>query len=173
MKRLVAILVCLAGVSAAADDKIQATITADAQKVMLTHGLAAIDKKGTVSVRLLGAAPNAREEARALGDGGDVFGVFEAPNAVVELSFTSGATRAELASFESCHVGFYELEAGRFDWSGFSKQCGVTEVSGDLKPGGVVHGKLKGRAEGFPPKSGPPPVYTWDVDFTATLRAKP
>jgi hypothetical protein len=173
MKRLAAALVLLVSVYALAEDKIRGTIAADAQTVTLTHGLAAVDKKGTVLVRLLGAAPDAREEARALEGGGEIFGVFAAPNALVELSFKSGATRADLASFESCHVGFYELEGGRFDWSGFSKQCGVTELSGDLKPGGVVHGKLKGQAQGYPPQSGPAPVYTWDVDFTATLRAKP
>jgi hypothetical protein len=173
MKRLTAALVLLAGVYALADDRIQGTISANGQKATLTHGLAAIDKKGTVSVWLLGAAPNAGEEAQALKESGEISGVFAAPNAVVELSFKSGATRADLAAFESCHVGFHEFKVGRFDWSGFSKQCGVTELSGDLKPGGVVHGKLEGRAEGYPPPSGPPPVYTWDVDFTATLRARP
>jgi hypothetical protein len=173
MKRLGAALVLLLSIYALAEDKIQGTISADAQKVTLTHGVAAIDKKGSVSVRLLGAVPSAREEARALAESGEISGVFAAPNALVELSFKSGATRADLASFESCHVGFHEFQAGLFDWSGFSKQCGVTELSGDLKPGGVVHGKLKGQAQGYPPQSGPAPVYTWDVDFTATLRAKP
>jgi len=62
---------------------------------------------------------------------------------------------------------------GRFDWRGFSKQCGVTGLSADLDPEGVVHGKLQGRVEGYPPPSGSPPVYTWDVDFTAALRTKP
>jgi hypothetical protein len=172
MKRLAVAFVLLASAYALAEDKVQGTISAGAQKVTFSHGLAAIDKKGTLSVRLLGAAPNAREEARALEDGGQIFGVFEKPNVLVELSFKEGSTKADLASFESCHIGFYEFDAGIYDWNGFSKQCGALELTGDLKPGGVVHAKLEGQAQGFPPASGPPPVYAWDVDFSAALRVK-
>jgi hypothetical protein len=173
MKTHVAAVVLFVSASAFAEDKIQGTISAGAQKVTLSHGLATLNKKGTLGVRFLGTAPNAKEEARALKDSGEIFGVFDAPNSIVELSFKDGATKADRESFESCHVGFYRFDIGIYDWSGFAGQCGVVELSGDLKPGAVVHGKLKGRAEGFPPKSGPPPAYTWDVDFTATLRAKP
>jgi hypothetical protein len=173
MKTLVAALVLFVSTSAFAEDKVLGTLSAGAQKVTLGHGLATLDKKGTLGVRFLGAAPNEKEQARALSNSGQIFGVFDAPNAIVELSFKEGAQKADRESFESCHVGFYRFDIGIYDWSGFSGQCGVVELSGDLKPGAIVHGKLKGRAEGFPDKSGKPPVYTWDVDFTATVRAKP
>jgi hypothetical protein len=163
-------LLVLASVPGRAEDKFLATITADNQKVAFTHGLAWIDAKGVISIGLYNAAPNAKEEARALAGGGNIFGVFDVPNVQLDLDFDK-APRADLAAFSSCHVGFREFSAGIFDWNAFKGGCGPVEFSGDLKPGGVVHGKLKGRAEGFP-TAGHAPVYTWDVDFTVTLRAK-
>lgn len=169
MKRLVLGLVLVVAPFALAEDKIQGTISGNAQKVTFTHGLGMIDSKGGVYVRLLGAAPNAKELARAMQDGGDIFGVFDAPNSTVDLNFKTGTARADLASFESCHIGFYRFDVGIFDWNAFSNGCGPIEFSGDLKVGGVLHGKLKGnRAPGDAAR-----VYAWDVDFTVTLRAKP
>ena len=46
-------------------------------------------------------------------------------------------------------------------------------ISGDLKPGSVIHAKLKGEAEGYPNKDGSKNVYKWDADLTATVRARP
>jgi len=165
-------LLLLAAVPARAEDKFVATITAESQKVAFSHGLAWMPGPGTVSIGLYSAVPNAKEEARALARGGSNFGVFAVPNVQLDLNFEKGTTKAELASFSSCHIGFLEFTAGIFDWNAFKPGCGPVELSGDLAPGGVVHGKLKGRAEAYP-KDGHAPVYTWDVEFTATLRAKP
>ncbi|HEV7501916.1 MAG TPA: hypothetical protein VGQ33_18005 [Vicinamibacteria bacterium] len=166
-------LVLSVAASARAADTYHGTITGDAQTVTLTHGLAWIDSKGRVSVGFYKTTPNAAEQARALKDGGAIFGIFDVPNVTVEMDFNPGSTRADLASFSSCHIGFSRLDIGIFDYNAFSKSCGPIEFSGALKAGSVVHGKLKGRAEAFPRKDGGKPVYTWDVDFTATLIAKP
>ena len=166
-------LAVVAGPPARAADLYNGTITGDAQKVAFTQGLAWIDGKGQVSVGLYQTAPNAKERARALQDGGAIFGVFDVPNVQVDLTFKEGAARAELASFESCHIRFSRFDIGIFDWNAFGAGCGPVEFSGDLKPGSVVHGKLKGRAEAFPRNDGTRPVYTWDVAFTATVIAKP
>jgi hypothetical protein len=173
MKKLVVGLVLLVAPFAHAADKIQASISGNAQKVVFTHGLGMIDSKGKVYVRLLGAEPNAKELTRAMQDDGGIFGVFNSPKSTVDLDFKTGTTRADLASFESCHVGFYEFEIGIFDWNAFSKGCGPIEFSGDLKVGGVLHGKLKGQGEGYHAEGQPARIYAWDVDFTVTLRAKP
>jgi hypothetical protein len=167
--------VALSGASARAADTYAATITANTQKIAFTHGLAWIDKKGQVSVGFYNADPNPKEQARAMADGGAIFGVFDAPNVTFDLSFKEGAARADVGAFESCHINFWHFDAGIgiFDLNTFAKNCGPVAFTGDLKPGAVVHGKLKGTGEGLPDKAGKKPVYTWDVDFTATVRAKP
>jgi hypothetical protein len=178
---LVSTIVLLAGATmlvtapARAAETFVATIAANAQTIKFTHGMAWIDSKGKVSFGLYKTDPNPAEQARALKDGGAIFGVFEAPNVTFDLRFKEGATRADLASFESCHINFSHFDAGVgiFDWNAFAKGCGPVAFSGDLKPGSVVHAKLKGQAEGFPNKDGSKNVYTWDVDVTATVRAKP
>jgi hypothetical protein len=165
----------LTSAPARAADTFAATITADAQKVVFTHGMAWIDGKGKLWVGLYKTEPNAAEQARALKGGGNIFGVFDVPNVTMDLSFKDGTTRADLASFESCHINFSRFDAGIgiFDLNAFTKSCGPVAFSGDLKAGSVIHGKLKGTGQGFPDKNGKQPVYTWDVDFTATPRAKP
>jgi len=165
----------LAAPSTRAADTFAATITADAQKIVFTHGMAWIDGKGTLSVGLYKTEPNAAEQARALKGGGNIFGVFEAPNVTIDLSFKDGTTRADAAAFESCHINFshFAADIGIFDLNAFAKSCGPVAFSGDLKAGSVIHGKMKGTGQGFPDKNGKQPTYTWDVDFTATPRAKP
>jgi len=166
-------LILGAGSAAHAADVYKGTIAGDAQIVSFTHGLAWIDAKHRVSVGLYQRTPDEKENARALQGGGSIFGVFDAPNTTLELSFKDGATRAQLASFESCHINFSRFEIGIFDWNAFAGGCGPVEFSGDLKGGSVVHGKLKGKAKAYPRKDGTRPTYTWDVDFTVTLAAKP
>jgi len=165
----------LTSAPARAADAYTATIAANAQTITFTHGLAWIDSKGHVSFGLYKTDPNPKEQARAMEGGGAIFGVFEAPNVTFNLSFKDGATRADLASFESCHINFWHFDAGVgiFDWNAFSKGCGPVAFSGDLKPGSVIHAKLKGEAEGYPNKDGSKNVYKWDADLTATVRAKP
>ena len=106
-------------------------------------------------------------------NGGSSFGVFDAPNVRLDLTFKEGANRADLSSFESCHILFAGFEIGIFDWNAFAGGCGPVEFSGDLRAGAVVHGKLKGRGQAYPRSDGSRPTYTWDVDFTATLIARP
>ena len=166
-------LAFMAGPAARAADVYHGTITGDTQKVTFTHGLAWIDARRNVSVGFYESAPDERERARAMANGGSNFGVFAVPNVRVDLSFKEGATRADLSSFESCHILFAEFKIGIFDWNAFAGGCGPVELGGELKPGAVVHGKLKGRAEAYPRNDGTRPTYTWDVDFTATVIAKP
>ena len=168
-----ACLVFLAAPAARAADVYNGTITGDAQKVTLTHGLAWIDARHNVSVGLYRAAPNEKERARALQLGGSNFGVFAVPNVRLDLTFKEGATRADRVSFESCHILFAEFDIGIFDWNAFAEGCGPVEFSGEPRAGGVVHGKLKGKGEAYPRPDGTKPTYTWDVDFTATLIARP
>ena len=163
--------VLLAGPAAPAADSYSGTIGADTQKVTFTHGFAWTAKPLEISVGLYRADPNEKEQARARARGGAYFGVFDAPNALLDLTFKEGSTQASLASFESCHILFAQFDAGIYDWNAFKPGCGAVEFSGDLKAGGVVHGKLKGRADAYPRKDGTIPVYTWDVDFTTTLHA--
>lgn len=172
---LFALAAFLAGPSARAADTYAATIAANAQTITFTHGMAWIDGKGKVSFALFKTDPNPAEQARAMKDGGAIFGVFEAPNVTFDLSFKEGATRADLASFESCHINFWHFDAGVgiFDWNAFKQGCGPVAFSGDLKPGSVIHAKLKGQGEGYPNKDGSKNVYRWDADVTVTVRAKP
>lgn len=173
-------LLLLPVVSSAAEDKIQGTITVGTQAVTFSHGLAWINTKGRVYVGFFSAALNAKEVERALKGEGANFGVFEVPNVVLDLSFKEGGTQADLVSLSGCHVGFYDFprhdsEMGMWDYNtGTAKDCGALALSGDLKPGAVVHGKLKGQAVPMAfPGDKPRATYSWDVEFTATLRAKP
>jgi hypothetical protein len=165
----------LTTVPARAADTFAAKITANAQTVTFSHGMAWIDGKGKVWFGFYKADPNPAEQARAMKGGGNIFGVFETPNVTVDLSFKEGATRADLGSFESCHINFshFAADLGIFDWNAFAQGCGPVAFSGDLKAGSVVHAKLKGQAEGYPNKDGSKNIYTWDVDVTAVPRAKP
>ena len=166
---MAAALTVLAGPAVQAADTIVGSITADAQKVAFSHGFAWTEKPGTLSIGFFRTDPDAKEQARARAHGGNDFGVFLVPYVRMDLSFNEGSTTADLASFDNCHILFAKFDAGIFDQNAFKPGCGVVALSGDLKAGGIVHGKLKGRAEAFPRSDGTRPVYTWDVDFTATL----
>ena len=166
-----AVLALAAAVPARADDKLLGNITVEGERVSLTHGLGWTDGT-TVVVGFYGGPLDAKDEARAMQGVGAIYGVFAAPNVTLHLSFKDGATKADLASFTGCHVGFYRFKAGLYDWNSSASSCGAVELSGDLKVGAVVHGKLKGQAEGFPEGwLRHKPVYAWDIDFTVTLRA--
>jgi hypothetical protein len=166
-------LALLAGRAALAADVYTGTITGDAQKVAFTHGLAWLHSSNVVSVGLYQATPDAKERARAVAHGGNNFGVFAVPNVRFDLVFKEDARHADEASFDSCHILFAELAVGIYDLNAFADECGIVELRGDLRPGGVVHGKLKGKVEAYPRPDGSRPTYTWDVDFTATLIARP
>jgi hypothetical protein len=152
-----------------AADKFLGSITVDSEKVSLTHGLALTDG-AMVTVHFYGAPLDAKDEAWAVKSEGVLYGVFKDPNVRLDLSLKRGTTRADPASFAGCHVGFYRFKAGLYDWNSNGADCGLLELNGDVKVGGVVHGRLKGHTEGFP-EGGHRPSYAWDIDFTATLRA--
>src|SRR5262245_45430496 len=147
-------LALLASPAARAADVYKGTIGADAQKVTFTHGMAWLHAKNVVSVGLFQATPDAKERARAMAHGGNNFGVFAVPNVRLDLVFKEGTTRADLDSFDNCHILFAEFAIGIYDLNAFSGGCGVVELSGDLKAGGVLHGKLKGKGEAYPRKDG-------------------
>src|SRR4030095_8269242 len=108
-------LVAGAGPALWAEDKLLGNLTVDAEKVSLTHGLAVTD--GTsVTVRFYGAPLDAKDEARAVQEAGVLYGVFLAPTVRLDLYLKRGATHADLASFSSCHVGFYRFKAGLYDF---------------------------------------------------------
>lgn len=95
------------------------------------------------------------------------------PRVVLDLSIKKGATQATPETYNGCHIGYLGFEASPLnhgDNANGPTSCGLLELSGDLKPGGVVRAKLKGAHEGL--GSTPKPV-SWDFSFVATLRAAP
>jgi hypothetical protein len=162
------------GTASQAADKLQGTFGLDEKKETLTHGLAWVDAKGTLSVGFFTQEiVDPKDVARAIKGEGAVYGPFDKINVTIDLRFKSGTTTADLASFESCSIVFWGFGLGPFTWNTNGAGCGLLELSGGLKPGSVVHGKLKGQGEALPRDNGHKPLYTWDLDFTAALRAKP
>jgi hypothetical protein len=95
------------------------------------------------------------------------------PRIVLDLNIKKGATQATPETYNGCHIGYHgfkESPLNHGDNANGPKSCGLLELSGDLKPGGVVRAKLKGAHEGL--GSTPKPL-SWDFSFVATLRAAP
>lgn len=162
-----------AGPAVPSAEQVQGAFAAEGQKAALGHGLAWVDAKGGISVGFFAAELDAKDRARAMAGGGAIYGVFDQPNVTLDISLKDGAGQPALATFEACHVAFHGFTEGPFDLNAFGQQCGPVELSGALTPGGVVHGRFKGQAEAYPHPDGHRPLYTWDLTFTATLRAKP
>ena len=162
-----AALVLACTVSAEPADTVSGQASLNAQVVDLAHGLAFLGPRHNVG--LFAATPSAADTATAVRDGIDsAFGVTSPAKGayvLLKLSFPKGAIRAD--QVDMCEINFYNFTDSpqQTMWLGADK-CGVVEVGGDLKPGGVVHGRLKGPAE---PPSGK--KYTWDLAFTTTLQA--
>ena len=167
--------VLLAGVPCRAADKLAGSVTADGEPASFAHGFAWIDSEHRVSVGFFSAPPDAKEQTQAMSGSTPLTGVFGKPNVQLDLVFTKGSTQASAAALSSCHVAYSGFGYGPFTHNTSIKEnCGVVELSGGLAPGSVVHGKLKGRGESmFPQKDGHKAAFTWDVEFTATVRAKP
>lgn len=173
VRAFVVACLALAGTAAEAADKLQGMFGLDAHKETFTHGLAWVDAKGEVTVGFYTADLDAKDQARAMKGEGAVYGLFDKPNGTITFRLKSGASQATLDSVESCSIVFWGFEFGPFTWNGDRKGCGAVALSGAPKAGGVIHGKFKGQTESFfPQKDGHKPVYTWDIDFTATLLAK-
>jgi hypothetical protein len=95
------------------------------------------------------------------------------PRIVLDLNIKKGATQATPETYNGCHIGYHgfkESPLNQGDNANGPKSCGLLELSGDLKPGGVVRARLKGAKEGLGPT---PKPLSWDFSFVATLRAAP
>jgi hypothetical protein len=141
---------------APAADGLAGSASLNAEKATFTHGVATWHaKERELSLGFFPGPP--------LGE--------EKPHLVVELVFNEGTTKAAADAVMGCHMGFYGFKDGPFDNNGGSGTCGVAELGGELKDGGLVTGKLKGAAE-FP-AMGPLKAKStaWETTFTATLRA--
>ena len=170
------VLACLmaTGTAVQAADRIQGTFGLDDHKETLAHGLAWVDAKGEVSVGFFTVdLVDPKDQARAMKGEGAIYGPFDKANVTLTLHLKSGAARAALTSFESCNITFMGFALGPFTWNASLGKCGPVELSGGLKPGSLIHGRFKGQGEALPRDNGHKPVYTWDLEFTATLRAKP
>lgn len=172
-----ALMICgvlLAALPCRAADKIAGSVTADGEAATFSQGFAWIDANHTVSVGFFASVPSEKEQTQEMSGSTPLTGVFDKPNVRVDLDFEKGATEASVAGLASCHVGYSRFPYGPFTQNTDKPGCGAIELSGRLAPGSVVHGKLKGRAESmFPQKDGHKAAFTWDVDFTATVRGKP
>ena|SRR5688572_26740977 len=92
---------------------------------------------------------------------------------VLDLNIKKGATKATPETYNGCHIGYHgfkESPLNHGDNANGPKSCGLLELSGDLKPGGVVRAKLKGANAGLGPT---PKPLDWDFSVVATLRAAP
>jgi hypothetical protein len=155
---------------APAADAVSGRASLNAQTITLAHGLGVLGtKERSVVLGLFTAVPSPADAAAAARDGIDeAFGVNsqgKGAYVLVKLGFPDGETRAD--HLNVCEIDFYNFTDSPLQtmWLG-ADQCGVTELGGDLRPGGVVHGKMKGPREAPTGKQ-----YTWDLDFTTTLRA--
>jgi hypothetical protein len=154
--------------SAGAADAVSGTAKLNAQAVTLAHGMGFIAaNKPNVTLGLFAAAPSAADAAAATRAGiDDTFGVTSPAKGayvLLKLSFAPGTAKAEHVGV--CEVNFYNFADSPLQsmWLG-DDQCGVSELGGDLRPGGVLHGRLKGASE----SSGK--SYSWDLAFTTTLQ---
>lgn len=166
--------VLLAAAPCPAADKITGSVTADGVPATFANGFAWIDANHRVSVGFFASLPDAKEQTQAMSGSTPLTGVFGKPNLQVDLDFAKGTAQASAAALDSCHVGYGGFPYGPFVWNASKESCGALELVGSLAPGSVVHGKLKGRGESFfAQKDGHKAAFTWDVDFTVTVRAKP
>lgn len=151
-----------------AADAVSGTATLNAQTISLAHGLGFVYGKRNVTLGLFAQAPSVAARASAARDGIDeTFGVTSPQKGayvLLKLSFPAGATRAEHVSM--CEIDFYNFADSPLQaiWMG-DEQCGVSGLGGDLEPGGVVHGRLKGSSKESSRS------YTWHLAFTTTLQA--
>jgi len=142
---------------AQAADALKGTAVLKGQSASFTNGLGVLDAKGRVRVFFFAAPLKAGDEAKILG--GDFLNVSEAPYVRLTLGFPDGAKTA--AHLEQCGLDFLsykEMQQVMLEGA----ECGVLELKGDLRAGGVVQGKLKAAPPG---KS-----YSWDLSFSTTLR---
>ncbi len=163
----------LALAAAPAGDTYTATAALDGQRAPFAHGLAFWNAaKGEASVGFFGAAPDAAFEAKAK-KVGLCCGNTEGAYVVLDLQFEKGAPRASAKAFSSCHIAFLGFKASPFDWNAAASGCGLVEITGDLKPGGVLRGTLKGsgKSQAFGPFAAK--AYEWDFRFAATLKPVP
>lgn len=157
-----------------AADKIAGSFTVDGQPATLAHGFGWIDADRQIHVSLFAAQPDAKEQTQEMGGSTPETGVFAKPSVHVVLSFAKGATEASLQTLTSCNVGYRSFEYGPYAFhSSIKDACGATALSGRLAPGSQIQGKLKAETQSMFPRNGHKAKFTWDVNFSATVRAKP
>ena len=168
------VLACSAfGGPAAAPDSYKAAATFNGEKATLTQGLAFwTPAKAEANLGFFATPPDVAARARAAKEGLCCFN-WPTPYLVVDLRFKKGSKKADTAAFESCHIAFLNFKGSPFDFNGFANQCGATALSGDLRPGGVVRGKLKGHSATQAMGPFPANAFDWDLDFAAPVQTTP
>jgi hypothetical protein len=168
----VAFLACAPPATAAppaSADAVSGSASLNAQTVTLAHGLGVWSAKHkSASVGFFAAPPSAADVKASLAGGiDDAFGVTtqqKGAYVLLKLGFPEGAARADHLSV--CEINFYDFADSPLQtmWLG-AEGCGATELGGDLRPGGVVHGKLAGACDASTGKK-----CRWDLTFTTTLQ---
>jgi hypothetical protein len=142
-----------------AGDTVKGTGSLGAEKASFAHGMGIFTGKSPAVLIGFFAKPlSASDQAGALKEG--LLNVGQEPYLVLRLSFPEGAKTA--AHLDRCEVDFFNFKQMQQVVGSSASECGVTELGGDLRAGGVVHGKLKmDRPQGK--------TWDWDLEFTSTL----
>ena len=155
----------LAGLSTVAlsADAVKGTAALSGQSVTFTYGFGIWNGKDRPVV--IGFFPkplSAADQAAALTDNFLNSGGND-PYVVLRLSFPE--TAANAAKIDGCEIDYFGYAAHIHQFVERASDCGVVELAGDLRLGGVVHGHLKGSGKNDDDKT-----HTWDLDFATTLR---
>ena len=165
--------------SGVAADKLQGSASVKGQVVNLAHGFGIWDGKDRpgMSIGFFTEALNPADEGMALKQGffRGLPPPAKIPRVTLDLGFEKGSARAASARLTSCNVSihWYKFESLNTSCGGSlpddlpenPASVGVLELSGDLRPGGVVQGKIKGE-DGSGAEA-----WKWELAFTTTLRA--
>ena len=146
-----------------------AAATFNGEKATLRQGLAFWNPaRAEANLGFFAAAPDAAARAKAAKEGLCCFD-WPTPYLVVDLRFKKGSKKADTAAFESCHIAFLNFKGSPFDFNGFANQCGATALSGDLRPGGMIRGKLKGHSATQAMGPFPANAFDWELEFAAAF----
>jgi hypothetical protein len=160
---LAAFVIASLATDAPAADLFKGTGSLGAEKASFAHGIGIFTGKSpAVLIGFFTTPLSADDKEGALREA--LLNVGQKPYIVLRLSFPEGAKTA--AHLNQCEVDFFKFKQMQQVVGTSASECGVVELGGDLRAGGVVHGKLKmARPAGN--------TWDWDLKFTATLlRAK-
>lgn len=151
-------------------EKMKGKAAAGAEKAALTH-VSSLLKAGSDRVYIACTSvpipPELQKSAQAEQSFVNALNESIGPYIEVMLGFTTGAKTASLKTLDYYYVAFLNFRGGPMtaNLSTTSREATVTMLSGDLRKGGTIKGKLKGTTEGMEKKK-----YTWELDFTTELR---